>query len=178
MKNLVIIALLFSLTGAYSQTTKMIMIRDQTFQMIGEQYGEAVEKSTKNYALAVDYVTGEINGVVNLIELDLLNKHPEAEADPDMNNLKINGYFPLNELLYNQQEQQEYKIQLDLVVRDITVPVLFDFTVIYISNTITDFHEVRAVAPVNLLDFEIGDLNSFEPQVNIILTFQMLRAQR
>jgi hypothetical protein len=178
MKNLVILFLLFSFTGAYSQITKMVLIKDQLFQMNGVQYGEPVEKKTKIFGLTINYETGEINGVVNLIDIDLLNKHPEAEADQNQNILKIKGFLPLNDILYNRQEQQEYKVELELVVRDLTVPVLFNFNITFIKNTQMKFHDVRAFALVNLLDFKIEDLNGFEPQVNIILMFQMLNLQR
>lgn len=178
MKKLLVILFIASLTGAYGQVTKMVQVKDQTFQMNGVQFGEPVEKKTKVFGLTVNYETGEINGVVNLVELDLLNKGREASADPEQDALRIKGFLPLNDILYNKNEQQQYKVELDLVIKEFTVTALFDFNIAYIKNTQLKLHDVRAIAPVNLNDFQVEDLNGFEPQVNIIMMFQMLNLQR
>jgi len=178
MKNLLVIILLLSFSGAFGQITKMAQVKDQTFQMNGVQYEQPVEKKTKVFGLSVNYETGEINGVVNLIELDLLNKNVEASPDPEKNALKIRGFLPLNDILYNQNEQQHYKVELDLIIKDFTVTALFDFNIAYVKSTQLKFHDVRANAAVNLNDFNVEDLNGFEPNVMIIMMFQMLNLQR
>ncbi len=178
MKNILIIILIFSFSGAFAQTTKMVQIRGQVFQMNGVQYEQPVEKKTNVFGLTVNYETGEINGVVNLIELDLLNKDIEASPDPERNAMKIKGFLPLNDILYNQSERQDYKVELDLIIKEYTVTALFDFNIAYLHNTQTKFHEVIANAAVNLHDFQVEDLNGFEPNVNIILIFQMMNLQR
>ncbi len=178
MKNFLFIILVFYVSGTFGQVTKMVLVKDQTFQMNGVQYDQPVEKKTKVFGLTVNYETGEINGVVNLVELDLLNKGLESSPDPEMNALKIRGFLPMNDILYNTNEKQHYKVELDLVLKDLTVPVLFDFNIAYVKNTQMKFHNVIANAPVNLLDFKIEDLNGFESQVNIIMMFQMLNLQR
>ncbi len=178
MKNIILIVLIFSFTGAFSQVTKMVLVRNQNFQMHGVQFDEPVEKKTKVFGLSINYETGEINGVVNLVELDLLNKGRESSADPEQDALKIRGFLPLNDILYNQNEQQQYKVELDLIIKEFTVPVLFNFNIAYVKNTQMKFHDVRAIGPVNLSDFRIEDMNGFEPQVNILLMFQMMNLQR
>jgi len=178
MKNLLIIALVFSFSGAAGQVTKMVQVKDQTFQMNGVQYDQPVEKKTKTFGLTVNYETGELNGVINLIDIDLLNKNIEASPDPEMNALKIRGFLPLNDILYNMNEQQHYKVEMDLILKELTVTVLFDFNIAYVKNTQLKFHNVIANAPVNLHDFNIEDLNGFEPDVNVIMMFQMLNLQR
>jgi hypothetical protein len=178
MKNLIIILIAFSFTGAYGQVTKMVQVKDQTFQMNGVQFNEPVEKKTKVFGLTINYETGELNGVVNLVELDLLNKGREASADPEQDALRIKGFLPLNDILYNKNEQQTYKVELELLIKDFAVPVLFDFNIAYFKNTQLKFHDVRAMGPVNLNDFNVEDLNGFEPEVNIIMMFQMLNLQR
>lgn len=178
MKNLLIVALVFAFSGATGQVTKMAQVKDQTFQMNGVQYGQAVEKKTKTFGLTINYETGELNGVINLIEIDLLNKNIEASPDPEMNALKIRGFLPLNDILYNRNEKQHYTVEMDLIIKEFTVTVLFNFNIAYVKNTQLNFHNVIANAPVNLHDFNIEDLNGFEPQVNIIMMFQMLNMQR
>ena len=178
MKNLLILILAFSFTGASGQITKMVQIKDQTFQMNGVQYEQPVEKKTKVFGLTVNYETGEIKGVVNLVELDLLNKGRESSADPEQDALKIQGFLPLNDILFNTSEQQKYKVELDLVIKEYSVTALFDFNIAYVKNTQLKFHNVMANAPVNLLDFKVEDLNGFEPDVNIIMMFQMMNLQR
>ena len=110
MKNIILIVLIFSFTGAFSQVTKMVLVRNQNFQMHGVQFDEPVEKKTKVFGLSINYETGEITGVVNLVELDLLNKGRESSADPEQDALKIRGFLPLNDILYNQNEQQQYLV--------------------------------------------------------------------
>ena len=120
MKNLLIIALVFAFSGATGQVTKMAQVKDQTFQMNGVQYDQPVEKKTKTFGLTVNYETGELNGVINLIEIDLLNKNIEASPDPEMNALKIRGFLPLNDILYNMNEKQHYKVEMDLIIKEFT----------------------------------------------------------
>jgi len=167
-----------AISATYGQVTKMVQVRDQTFQMNGVQNNEPVEKKTKVFGLTINYETGELNGVVNLVELDLLNKGREESADPEQDALKIKGFLPLNDILYNTNEQQNYKVELDLIIREFTVTALFEFNIAYIKNTQMKFHDVRAMAPVNLNDFQVEDLNGFEPRVNVIMMFQMLNLQR
>ena len=122
-----VLALLMS-TAVYSQLTKMVQVKNQTFQMNGVQNGEPVEKKTNVFGLTVNYETGEINGVVNLVDIDLLNKNRETSADPEEDALKIRGFFPLNDILYNKQEKQQYTIQLELRIKDhvVTAPLVFN----------------------------------------------------
>ena len=178
MKNLLIIALVFAFSGATGQVTKMAQVKDQTFQMNGVQYDQPVEKKTKTFGLTVNYETGELNGVINLVDIDMLNKDRESSPDPEMDALKIRGFLPLNDILYNMNEKQHYKVEMDLIIKEFTVTVLFDFNIAYFKNTQMNFHNVIANAPVNLLDFNIEDLNGFESQVNVIMMFQMLNMQR
>lgn len=179
MKKILFIALCFSFAMSYGQVTKMVMVKDQSFQMDGVQNGEHVEKKTKVFGVTVNYETGEFNGVVNLVELDLLNKGREETGDPDQDALKLQGFLPLNDILYNTNEEQEYKVELDLGIKDFKVPALFNFKIAYIKNTQMKFHYVVASADVNLLDFgKLEELNGFEPQVKIIIMFQMLNLQR
>lgn len=179
MKKILFFALCFSFALSYGQTTKMVLVKDQSFQMDGNQYGQAVEKKTKMFGVTVNYETGELKGVVNLVELDLLNKGREESADPEQDALKIQGFLPLNDILYNQNDEQEYKVEMKLVIKEFTVPVLFNFKIAYIHNTAMKFHYVVANAAVNLLDFGTQEeLNGFDPQVNIIIMFQMMNLQR
>ena len=178
MKNLLIFMLVFSFSGAFGQITKMVLIKNQTFQMNGVQYDQPVEKKTKIFGLTVNYETGELKGVVNLVDIDLLNKNLESSPDPEQDVLKIRGFLPLNDLLYNRQEQQHYTVEMDLIIKDFTVTALFDFNIAFVKSSQVQFHNVIANANVNLLDFNVEDLNGFEPGVNIILMFQMMNLQR
>jgi len=178
MRTLITIILIFSLSAGSAQITKMVLIKNQSFKMIGVQHDEPVEKETKVFGVKVDYETGEINGVVNLVELDLLNKERESSADPEMDALRIQGFLPLDDIVFNQQQQRAYTVELEMKIKDFTVPVLFNFNIAYIKNTRSNFHDVRANAVVNLHDFNVEDLNGFEPEVNIILMFQMINLQR
>jgi len=178
MRTFLTIICILSFSVGFSQITKMVQIRNQTFQMNAVQNGEPIEKKTKVFGLTVNYETGEINGVVNLVELDLLNKNRESSSDPQEDALKIRGFLPLNDILYNRQEQRLYKVELELIVKEFVVPVLFNFNIGYVKNTQVKFHDVRANGPVNLNDFNVEDLNGYEPDVNIILMFQMLNLQR
>ena len=180
MRSLLIIlfTISISISSASGQVTKMVQVKDQVFQMNGVQHDEPVEKKTKVFGVNINYETGEIQGVVNLVELDLLNKEIESSPDPEQNTLKIRGFLPLNAILYNTNEQQHYKVELDLIIKDFSVTALFDFNIAYIKNTQMKLHDVRANAAVDLNDFNIEDLNGFEPMVNILLMFQMLNLQR
>lgn len=178
MKTVLCLILIMTMTSTYSQVTKMIQVKNQSFQMNGVQNGEPVEKKTNVFGLTVNYETGEINGVVNLVELDLLNKHREPSAKPEEDALKIRGFLPLNDILYNEQEQRQYNVELELRIGDQIVNAIFNFNIGYIRNTQMKFHDVRAMTTVNLTDFKVDDLNGFEPQVNIILMFQMLNLEQ
>ena len=178
MRAFLSIIFIFSISAGFGQVTKMVQIKNQVFQMNGIQHDESVEKKTKIFGVTVNYETGELNGVVNLVELDLLNKNKQSSPDPEEDVLKIRGFLPLNDILYNQQDQRTYTVELQLIIKEFTVPVLFNFNIGYVRNTQVRFHDVRAMANVNLLDFNVEDLNGFEPNVNILLMFQMLNLQR
>jgi hypothetical protein len=178
MKTILSLILIITMTATYSQVTKMIQVKNQSFQMNGVQDGEPVEKKTNVFGLTVNYETGEINGVVNLAELDLLNKHREPSANPEEDALKIHGFLPLNDILYNKQEQRQYTVELELRIGEQIVNAIFNFNIGYIRNTQMQFHDVRAMTTVNLPDFKVDDLNGFEAQVNIILMFQMLNLEQ
>lgn len=178
MRTILTIVLILFVSVTFSQITKMVLIKNQVFQMNGVQNDEPVEKKTRVFGLTVNYETGELKGVVNLVELDLLNKNIESSPDPEEDVLKIRGFLPLNDILYNQQEQRTYKVEMELIIKEFTVPVLFNFNIGYVKNTQVKFHDVKAYAPVNLVDFKVEDLNGFEPTVNILLMFQMLNLQR
>jgi hypothetical protein len=178
MRTFLTFLFIFSISAGFSQVTKMVQIRNQVFQMNGVQHTIPVEKKTKVFGLTVNYETGEIKGVVNLVELDLLNKNIESSSDPEQDVLKIRGFLPLNDILYNQQEQRTYTVELELIIKEFSVPVLFNFNIGYVKSTQVKFHDVRAMAPLNLLEFNVEDLNGFEPNVNILLMFQMLNLQR
>ena len=178
MRTFLTILYILSFSVGFSQVTKMVLVKDQTFQMNAVQNGEPVEKKTKVFGLTVNYETGEINGVVNLVELDLLDKNREESSDPQEDALKIRGFLPLNDIVFNQQEQRLYKVELEFIIKDFVVPVLFNFNIGYVKNTQVHFHDVRAFGPVNLNDFNIEDLNGYNPDVNILLMFQMLNLQR
>ena len=169
MKTILSLILIMTMTAAYSQVTKMIQVKNQSFQMNGVQNGEPVEKKTNVFGLTVNYETGEINGVVNLAELDLLNKHRA---------LKIHGFLPLNDILYNKQEQRQYTVELELRIGEQVVNAIFNFNIGYIRNTQMQLHDVRAMTTVNLPDFKVDDLNGFEAQVNSMLMFQMLNLEQ
>jgi hypothetical protein len=156
----------------------MIQVKNQVFQMHGVQNGEPVEKKTNVFGLTVNYETGEIKGVVNLVQLDLLNKGRESSADPEEDALKIRGFLPMNDILYNRQEKTSYKVELELSIKEFTVTELFEFTIIYVKNSMTNFHDVLASSTVNLSNFKVKDTNGFEPEVNIIFSFQMMSLQR
>lgn len=178
MRNILIIVLFMIFGTGQAQITKMIQIRNQQFQMNGVQFDEPVEKKTKIFGLTVNNETGEINGVVNLVELDLLNKGRESSADPEQDALKIRGFLPLNDILYNKQEQRTYKVELELSIKEFVVTSLFDFNIANVKNSMRDFHDVIATTSLNLDDFKVKDKNGFEPEVSLILTFQMLNQQR
>lgn len=178
MTKILTIILLLIATIGQSQVTKMVMIKDQLFQMNGVQNGDAVEKKTNVFGLTVNYETGELNGVVNLVALDLLNKNIESSSDPERDALKIRGFLPLNDILYNQQEQRLYKVELELNIKELKVTGLFDFNIAYVKNSRSNFHDVIARGTLNLNDFKVQDANGFEPDIIIILKFQMLNLQR
>lgn len=176
-KLLTIIILLVTASGQ-AQITKMVQVKNQHFQMNGVQNGEFVEKKTNIFGLSVNYETGEINGVVNLVALDLLNKGKESSSDPEEDALKIRGFLPLNEILYNKQEQRLYKVELELSIKNHSVTGIFDFNIASVKNSRSNFHDVVATGKLNLLDFKVNDTNGFENDVIIVLKFQMLNLQR
>jgi hypothetical protein len=178
MRYILIISFFLIFGAGQAQVTKMIQIRNQHFQMNGVQFDEPVEKKTNAFGLTVNNETGEIKGVVNLVELDLLNKGRESSADPEQDALKIRGFLPLNDILYNKQEQRTYKVELELIIKEFVVTSLFDFNIAYVKNSLTDFHDVIATTTLNLYDFKVKDTNGFESEVGLILTFQMLNQQR
>ena len=92
--------------------------------------------------------------------------------------LKIRGFLPLNDILYNQQEQRLYKVELELNIKELKVTGLFDFNIAYIKNSRSNFHDVIARGTLNLSDFKVQDTNGFEPDITIIMKFQMLNLQR
>ncbi|MCD4747542.1 MAG: hypothetical protein K8R58_14700 [Bacteroidales bacterium] len=153
---------------------KRIQIKNQGFELQGVNNSEPIKKETKNFNVSINYVTGDFYAGVNLKNIRLFSDSliPEDERNANNDLVTITGSIPINEIIYSQQVNQNYKIELIVKNRDKEVTAIFDFIVNYVKNSYANFHIIYASATLNLNDFNIKELFDFEPEIKLNMNFQ------
>jgi hypothetical protein len=163
------LAILFS---GFISAQKYIQVIDQVFSMKAIRNGEPVNVETKNFGINLNYETGDFLAKINIEESRLYSDSEVEFRIPGGEIIEIVGTIPINEIIDNQEQTREYTFELEVKHLAANVEVIFHFNTGYISNTAKGVTIFRVNGKINLLDFGVEDLKGYEPEVELLLSFQ------
>jgi len=134
--------------------------------------GAPVKVETKNFGLKLNYETGEFYARINMTESRLYADEDVEYRIPGDEILEITGIIPINEIIDNRAQKQQYVYELNVKHLSANVTVVFTFDVGHISNTNRGFTMFRINGRINLMDFEVEDLKGYDPEVELLMDFQ------
>jgi len=177
MKIFVLFLFAFIISApAFSQ--KQLEFMNQRFEFNAVRDGQPVRQETKDFGLNINYDTGEFFAKINLSESRLYADEELEYRIPGDEYLEIRGFIPVAEVFENNSESQTLKVELNVTHLSNIVPVVFTFNLNRIKNSSKQFTIFNINGPALLGDFGIEDLKGYEPQVNIVLSFQAVFAGR
>jgi hypothetical protein len=166
---IIILSVLFSV---FSHAQKHIQVKDQVFSMNAVRNGEPVKVTTKNFGINLNYETGDFLTKINIEESRLYADSEVEFRIPGDEIIEIVGTIPINEIIDNQEQTRQYVFELEVKHLSANIEVVFYFDAGYISNSANGFTIFRVNGKINLLDFGVEDLKGYEPEVELLLTFQ------
>jgi len=164
-----VIAFLF-ISAAYSQ--KRIQVKNQRFEIQAIRNNEPVNLDTRDFGLHINYETGELVSQINIKDSRLYSDEEVEYRIPGDEIIKINGIFPLQEILYNRSADQLYNYELNVEHTGNRVTTNFEFRIANRSYSQGSFKVFRVQGMIDLRDFGIVDLKGYEPLVNLVMEFQ------
>lgn len=169
MKKLIILILFISPFFVFSQ--KQIQIKNQKFEVFGVRNGQPVHKVTTNLHVSINYETGDIAMGIDMSNVRLISEEELPRKDKEGDICKFTGKLPINDILYNKQTDQNYKVELNIINKGVSLPVIFDFDVKYYSSSQRGFRQFFGSSTYNLNDFS-DELFGYEPEVKVVISFQ------
>jgi hypothetical protein len=124
--------LLFMATAVVAQQSKFVTY-NSAMKILARNNGEAVEWENTNISVNFDYRTGEF--ITYLTNTDFANPNADADNTGDdevqRRQLTLEGTFPINDIINQQQATQNYKVELQLRADDLNLSetILFDMTI-------------------------------------------------
>jgi hypothetical protein len=133
MKAILIYGLLFfSATILFGQQTQYLTYTS-TMRIRAMKNGERTEWENKNISVRLDYRTGDF--ISYLRNYDFVNHEMASSLQNDSivskREFTLSGVFPINDIINQQQEQQDYKVELQLRNDDsnLAKSLLFDMMI-------------------------------------------------
>lgn len=145
---------------------------NQRFEFNAVRDGQPVRQETKDFALNINYDTGEFFAKINLSKSRLYADEELEYRIPGDEYLEITGFIPVAEVFENNSESQTLKVELNVKHLSNIAPVVFTFNLNRIKNSSQQFTIFNISGPAQLSDFGVEDLKGYEPEVNIVLFFQ------
>ncbi len=175
MKTSILFLLVF-LMSAPLFAQKQLEFMNQRFEFNAVRDGQPVRQETKDFGLSINYETGEFFAKINLNESRLLDDEEVEYRIPGDEYLEISGFIPVAEVFENNAESQTLKVELNVTHLSNIVPVVFTFNLNRLSNSSRRFTIFNINGATQLSDFGVEDLKGYEPEVNIVLSFQAVFA--
>ena len=151
---------------------KQLQIKNQNFEIFAIQNGDAVTKSTKQFSISLNYETGQFKSSLDMANIRLFQEEVLADNPKEADYFKIEGVFPVNDILYNKNTDQEYKVELNIINRGYTVPAIFNVVIKNYTNARTGFRQFICSANVDMRDFIKDELHGYEPEIRLVITFE------
>lgn len=161
-----------SLMPLFMMAQKQIQIKNQKFEIFAVKDGEPVAKTTRQFAVSLNYETGYFLTSVDMANIRLIPLENPEEQQRETGYYKVEGTFPVNEILYNKNTDQQYKVELNILNRGYTVPVIFNLMVKNYTNARSGFRQFVCSSSIDLRDFVKGDLHGYEPEVKLVVSFE------
>ncbi|MBU2650479.1 MAG: hypothetical protein KKA81_06060 [Bacteroidetes bacterium] len=172
MKTLAIIILSIVIVPLGIHGQKQIQIKNQRFDVYGVKSGVTEQRSTKQYMVELNYETGEFIAAIDMQNIRLIPDSTLERTEKVRDYFRIEGFFPINKILYDKNTDQQYQIELNIINQGKTFPAIFDFIVKNYTGTGNDFHYFNGTATINLEDFIKEGTYGFDPQIKISISFQ------
>jgi hypothetical protein len=124
--------ILYSASLLFAQQTKYVT-HNTMMKIKAKKFGEPVEWENKNVTVNFDYKTGEF--ITYLTNTDFVNPNADMrmikEAEVQRRQVTLGGMLPISEIIAQQQETQNYKVELQLIAEelDISHTILFDMLI-------------------------------------------------
>ncbi len=171
-KSIFTIIVMFVCLSALSQ--KMHLIQSPLFQIIGEKNNKEVTWLTNDVSVNITD-EGDINIVVGISNLHPVDSFPPLNVVYD-NHLKIKGNIPPDELFYNVQDNQNYTSHLTFETDNKNIENEFNIFITY--DKVIKSRNVVFETEINLNDFPDIKIKNFEPEVKLMLIFDILQKNR
>ncbi len=151
---------------------KQIQIKNQNFEILAAQNGKAVTKSTKQFAISLNYETGQFTSSIDMANIKLFQDEVLTDKQKEADYFNIEGVFPVNDILDNKNNNQQYKVELNIINRGHTVPTIFNLDIKNYTNARTGFRQFIGSTTIDLRDFIEDDLYGYEPEIRFVITFE------
>lgn len=153
---------------------KRLEVLNTKFEFNAVRNNQPVRLETKDFGLNLNYQTGDFFSKINLTEARLYSDSEIEYRIPGDEFLEITGNIPINEILDNNNQKQMLSIELNVMHLNKIVPVVFNFEINKIENTARGFTLFNVSGLIFLADFGVEDLKGYEPEVQIVLNFQVM----
>ena len=171
-KSFQIIFLIIVCLNVQSQNTHLI--QSPLFQIIGENNNKEVTYLTNDVSINISD-QGDIDIVVGISNLHSVDSFPSLNVVYD-NHLKISGNVPPDNLFYNLQDNQKYTSELTFLSNNENIEKQFNIIIAY--DRVTKNRNVVFETEINLNDFPDIKIRNIEPEVKLMIIFDILQKHR
>jgi len=156
------------------QSQNMHLIQSPLFQIIGEKNNKEVTYLTNDVSINITD-QGDINIIIGIGNLHSVDSFPSLNVVYE-DHLKINGNIPPDDLFYNVHDNQNYKSNLTFENNNETTEKQFNIFITY--DKVIKSRNVVFETEINLNDFPDIKIKDIEPEVKLMIIFDILQKHR
>ncbi|MBI9037849.1 MAG: hypothetical protein JEY97_06925 [Bacteroidales bacterium] len=171
-KSIFTIFLFLLCLNAYSQN--MHLIQSPLFQIIGEKNNKEITYLTNDVSINITD-EGDINIVVGIGSLHSVDSLPPLNVVYN-DHLKITGNVPPDDLFYNVHDKQNYTSLLTFESNNENMEKEFNIFITY--DRVIKNRNVVFETEINLNDFPDIKIKNIEPEVKLMVIFDILQKRR
>ena len=169
-----IFAIILMLVCLNVQSQNMHLIQSPLFQIIGEKNNKEITYLTNDVSINITD-EGDIDIKIGVSNLHPVDSFPPLNVVYD-NHLKINGNIPPDELFCNVHDNQNYKSHLTFESNNENIEKMFNIFITY--DKVIKSRNVVFETEINLNDFPDIKIKDIEPEVKLMLIFDILQKHR
>ncbi len=133
MRPLLIAIILLAMSTTLCSQQDQLVANSTVMRITGVKDGQRLEWENKNVAVMLNYKTGIFISKIKNTDLQNTEADPLKGRDTDLNErvFILSGTFPINDIINQHQEQQHYKVELELENEELEIKesILFDIVV-------------------------------------------------
>jgi hypothetical protein len=151
-----------------------MMIKNQKIEIYATRDGEQIHKETREAHIILNYITGDFFCGIQQRELQLLSDEelPEDIERSERPYFKITGKMPAEQMIYDKSTDQRYKVDMNVIIRDQTVPIVFDVLIKNYKQANGGFRQFICSADFDYRDIGITEFAGYNPEVKLVVSFQ------